>query len=251
VALIDNHPRADRLKRKLTGIPGLAGIPDQLLDELLEVSAAWVMDQVTGEWNGVETTEVRDGNGKNSMSLFHRPATSVSLVKVELPVLALNRVYTSDEIKLYELQGYLTVFTYKLAAEQASLHLDRMVYGNIFPVLPQCVTITYTYGFPQYDPAANESSLDGGATRIPGNALTPVLAKRLLELQEAAIADATASYLSQVAALGVGMVQAVSFDGASKTLNPGAYGPQVEALTARRDQLLERNVRRFTLASIG
>jgi hypothetical protein len=250
MALLDNRPNVARLRRQLTGAD-LTGVSDEVLQELLDASIAYVEDVVGGPFNGRQATEVRDGNGTSELSLFHRPITSVSLVRVSLPVLALDRTYTADEVKVYALQGRIRIFTFKLAAEQATLYLDQQVNGNIFPTLPKCVTVTYTYGFPQYDPDANQTSLDGGATLTPGDTRDPMLVNRLTQVQQAAVADAAASYLAQLGALSVGTVQSVSFDGFSKSLNPQAYGPQVEALIQRRDALLERNKRKFILSSTG
>lgn len=251
MALKDNRPDVARLRRQLTSTPGLADVSDEVLQEQLDASIAYVEDVVGGPFNGRQKTEVRDGNGTSELSLFHRPVTSVSLVEVSLPVLALTRTYTADEVKVYGLQGRIRIFTYKLAVEQATLYLDQQVNGNIFPMLPQCATITYTYGFPQHDDVANVTSLDGGVTTTPGDTRDPMMVNRLAQVQQAAVADAAASYLAQTAALGVGVVTSVSFDGFSKGLNPQAYGPQVEALVQRRDLLLERNKRRFILSSTG
>ena len=251
MAFKDNRPDAARLRRQLTGTPGIADVSDEVLQDVLDASIAYIEDEVGGGFNGARTTERRDGNGTSSMSLFHRPATSVELVEVDLPVLGLRRTYTASEVKLYALQGRVEIFTFKLAAEQATLYLDQQVNGNIFPTLPQCVTITYTYGFPQRDAVADTTSFDGGVTALPGNLVEPTVARRLVQVQQAAVADAAASYLAQIAALGVGTVTSVSFDGFSQSLNPQAYGPQVEALVARRDVLLERNKRKFFLSSTG
>lgn len=251
MAFKDNRPDVARLRRQLTGTPGLVDVSDQGLQELLDASIAYVEDMVGGGFNGAATTELRDGNGTSSMTLMHRPATSVSLIEVDLPVLGLRRTYTAAEVKLYPLPGRVEIFTFKLAAEQATLYLDQQVNGNIFPTLPQCVRIVYTYGFPQYDPVAAATSFDGGATSQPGNLIDPTLTRRLTQVQQAAVCDAAASYLAQVAALGVGTVTSVSFDGFSQALNPQAYGPQVQALVERRDALLERNKRKFILSSTG
>ena len=251
VDAFDNRPQLDRLRRQLTGAEGIDDVDDEVLDELLDASIAWVEDVVGGGFNGRQITEVRDGNGTAELSLFHRPITSVSLVRVSLPVLALDRTYTASEVKVYALQGRIRIFTFKLAAEQATLYLDQQVNGNIFPTLPQCVTVTYTAGFPQYDPALDQTSLDGGVTWTPGDTRDPQLVMRLRQVQQAAVCDAAASYLAQLGALGVGTVTSVSFDGFSKALNPQAYGPQVEALVQRRDMLLERTKRKFILSSTG
>lgn len=249
MAYQSNRPDLARLKRQLTGVD-LTGTADQTLQELLDASIGWVEDKASTFFNGRAVNEVRDGNGTNAISLFLTPATSVQLVKVELPVLALTRTYLPNEIKLYRRQGRLSIFTYKLAAEHASLHLDQQVYGNIFPTLPQCVFIDYTAGFPQYDATADRTTLDGGATFVAGDQREPREQNMLGELQQAALCDAAASYLAQVAGLSVGTVMSVSFDGFSKSMNPQAYGAQVQALVERRDELMNRRSRRFMLATV-
>lgn len=242
----DNRPATDRLARQIrvsaAAEPALgidtATIDADLLDDLLDASIAYVEERAHTSFNGRNRVEVRDGNGTTGMTLLRWPPTSISQVKVELPVLALSRVYTASEIKLYSLQGRFSIFTYKLAAEHASLHLDRMVYGNLLPPLPQCVEIRYTYGFPNYDQALDQTSLDGGATWIAGDTRDPAMTNRMRELQQAVICDAAASFLSQAASLGVGLVQAVSFDGFSKTFSGQPYSMQAQALIDRRDDLL-------------
>jgi hypothetical protein len=74
--------------------------------------------------------------------------------------------------------------------------------------------------------------------------------EHLVKLQMAALNDAAASYLAQVAGQGVGLVSAVSFDGFSKTMNPQAYGPQVQALVEQREQLMAREQRPY-FATVG
>lgn len=252
MAELTNRPDVDRLIRTLSPAgdsgPDLTG-QDQLLDELLQASIAWIEDECSTCFDGRAITELYDGNGTNGLALRLKPITSVSLVEVDLPVLGLHRVYTQDEIKVYELQGRISIFTYKLQAEQAHLFLDAQVYGNIFPTLPQCVRVSYTYGFPLYDADANKTSVDGGTTWVDGDTRDPRLVNRMRQLQQAAICDAAASFLAQTARQAAGVVASVSFDGFSKSMNPQAYGPVVEDLVQKRDALMERNKRRMILTS--
>lgn len=278
MALHDNRPRLDRLVRQLHGadLTDAAGdrVSDDALQEILDASIAWVEDLATTSFNGrTVVRELYDGNGTNGLALRKRPATSTQLVLVELPVLALTRTYLPAEIKLYEKQGRLTIFTYKLGVEQASLYLDEQVYGNIFPTLPQCVHVSYTYGFPQWDADRQVSQL-GPAVDVPQITLDngevesaftqaaieraydwrdrdPELANWLVNLQQAAICDAAASVLGQIGGLKVGALASISFDGLAQTMNPQAFGPQVQALVQRRDELLARRRRAFTLTTVG
>lgn len=234
-----NWPQIEDLRDRLHGAD-ISDVPDSLLDRLLAASVRWVQDEARTFFDGRAITEVRDGNGTSGIATFVRPITSVSLVKVELPVLALTRTYTDDEVKVYRHQGRIVIFTYKLAAEHATLHLDQQVYHNIFPVLPKCVTLTYTGGYPVYDPDTDETTLDG-ETWEAGDLRDPRDQDRLIELQEAALCDAAASYLAQTAGLKAGVITSVSFDGFSKATNSEAYGPQVQALVDRRDTLLGKH----------
>lgn len=265
MAFTDNRPTVDRLERQLrVSLPAAADtlgitlddVDPELLAELLEASIDWVEDAAKTSFNGRARTENRDGNGTNQMALLRWPIGRVRLVRVTLPILALERTYTassppqeSDEVKVYRFQGRLTIFTYKLAAEQASLHLDQQVYGNIFPDLPQCVHVDYTYGFPQYDETNDVTTWDGGVTTEAGDTRTSDDKRHVRQLATAAICDAAASFLSQAAGLGVGLVTSVSFDGFSKSLNPQAYGTQVQALIERRDSMIERRRRGFYLST--
>lgn len=233
-----NWPQTQDLLDRLHGAD-LTGVPEALLARLLESSARWVQDQARTFFDGIAISERRDGNGTNGIATFVRPVTSVSLVKVELPVLALTRTYTTDEVKVYRWQGRLTIFTFKLAAEHVSLHLDQQVYGNLLPRLPQCVLINYTGGFPVYDPDDNTTTLDG-VTFAAGDLREPREVDRIMQLQEAALCDAAASYLAQTAGLKAGVITSVSFDGFSKATNSDAYGPQVQSLISKRDELLGR-----------
>jgi hypothetical protein len=229
----------------------VAKIDPTLLDDMLAASIFWAEDQARTRFNGREIVELYDGNGTTGLGLRRWPIGRVREVRVSLPVLALDRAYTGEEIKTYRFQGRLTIFTYKLAAEHASLHLDRHVYGNILPPIPQCVKVTYTYGFPQYDPDQLRTTFDGGATFEVGDTRDPLDERHVNQLQQAVICDAAASFLGQAAALGVGLVQSVSFDGFSETMNAQAYGPVVEALITRRDALIARRKRRMSLVTTG
>ena len=247
MAYIDNRPDVARLKRTLTG----ANLPaaDTVLQELLDASIAWVEDVCTTRFNGLAIDELYDGNSTNAITIRKRPVTSV---QTQTPILGYRRVYTPDEIKLYVKQGFLKIFTYKLAAEQAMLNtLDYQAWGTIFPPLPQNVHVRYTYGYPQYDAGANQTTFDGGVTSLPGDLRDEELKNWLTSLQQAVVCDAAACYLAQTAGLTVGVVTGVSFDGYSRQNNPGAYGPQVTALITRRDELLKRRRRQFMMATIG
>lgn len=251
MTLLSNQPTVATARRMLAGIdltPFTAADPtvvDDVLADILEASIAWLEEKATTFFDATAVHEVRDGNGTNSMGLFHAPAQVATLVKVELPVLALTRTYTPSEIKLYRDQGRLTIFTYKLGAEAASLYLDQQVYGNIFPKLPLCVTVDYCAGYPRVDSltAPTLTSYDGtdvvnGLTVLAGDQRDRRDLRVLKRLQRAAALDAAASFLGQLGANPIGLVQSVSFDGFSQSLNPQAYGPQVQAMVAQRDALL-------------
>ncbi len=242
----DNRPTVDRLRRVLGQTPGIETVEDLDLQELLDASVADVELKATTSFNGRVTTEHRDGNGTAQMTLFKSPATSVRDARVETPILGYTRVYEPDEIKLYRRQAIVRIFTYKMLAQTITGQaLDHLNWGTIFPPLPQAVHITYTYGFPQYDPDANVTSLDGGVTSAPGDLREPEERQWLQQLQQAAVCDAAASYLAQTAGQAVGLLSSVSFDGYSESSNPQAYGAQVQALVEKRDELLARRKRMF------
>lgn len=254
---VTNLPHIDRLKRQLTGVD-LTGVEDETLQELLEASIAWVEDICTTSFDPTVVDpesdpagdSLYDGNGTAHLTLRKRPILKVNTVMVTLPVLALTRVYTPEEIKVYAKQGQIRVFTYKLMVEYAMLRLDDQIYGNVFPALPQCVHVGYVYGFPLYDPDQEKTSLDG-VTWTAGDTRDRELVNWCKNLQQAALCDAAASYLAQVAALGQGLITSVSFDGFTQSMNPTAYGAQVTALVERRDALLKRRRRAFHLTTIG
>lgn len=246
MALEDNRPSTDRLRRALRHVDSA---PDEMtLGELLEGSIGWIEDRASTPFNGRRIREKRDGNGTNGITVKRGPITSVREVKVELPVLALTRVYTDDEVKVYPRSRRLTIFTFKLAAEHATLHLDQQVYANIFPALPQCVHLDYTAGYPRYDAAADYTSLDGSTgtpepkRRLAGDARDPDDLNRLEQLRTAAVCDAAATYMGCIARNEVGLVGSVSFDGFSKNLNADAFGPAIQQLIQRRDDMLKRAI---------
>lgn len=245
MALTDNRPNVDQLRRVLRGVVPVTE-DDDLLGEQLTASIGWVQDTCFTRFNGRRILEQRDGNGKNAMTVKVGPITAVRQVKVELPVLALTRVYTDQEVKVYPRGRRIMVFTFKLAAEHASLHLDRQVYGNIFPPLPLCVEFDYCAGYPRYDPVENITSLDGsqGAPapkqRLAGDQRDETDLMHLAQLQRAALYDAAATYAGTVARNQVGLVGSVSFDGFSKGLNPQAFGPAVEQWISDRDRIINR-----------
>jgi phosphoribosylformimino-5-aminoimidazole carboxamide ribonucleotide (ProFAR) isomerase len=73
----------------------------------------------------------------------------------------------------------------------------------------------------------------------------------LTNLQQAALCDAAASFLSQSAGLAVGIFTSVSFDGLSKGMNAAAFQAQATALLAKRDELMGRRARRFIMSTVG
>lgn len=261
MALLSNKPDLAAVKRRLLGVDLTALDPtavDEALEELLEQAIADVEDKASTFFDGIAKHEIRDGNGTAALSTFYWPITSVEQVKVELPVLALNRVYTPNEVKVYRRQGRIMIFTFKLAAEQASLYLDQQITGNIFPNLPQCVFVDYTCGFPRVDDpdTPTYTSLDGGtaingSTVLTGDQRDPRERNLLRALQKAATCSAAATFLGSVARNEIGLVQSVSFDGFSKSFNPQAFAGQIEALQGQYDAAMERLTRRFILSSTG
>lgn len=247
----DNRPDIARLKRQLSAYPDLPERSDPELQEQLDASIAWVEDVAAGRFNGTRVTELYDGNTTNQIVVRKRPVTSIILLTVETPILGFIRTYDQTELKLYRKQGVTKVFTYKLAVEQALFNtLDYQAWGTIFPPLPQCVHVTYTYGYPQYDSALDETTLDGGTVILAGDQRDPEEVNWLANLQEAAICDAAAAVLALGGAK-VGVVQSMSFDGYSRTLSGGPYQQQVQWLVERRDERLKRRKRQFYMSTIG
>lgn len=260
MAAITNKPSTSDVEAQLLGID-LAAFDTQRLQAFLAVqlhrSIAQVQDRAATFFDGRAVHEVRDGNGTNALSLFLSPATSCSLVKVELPVLGLTRTYTESEIKLYRRQAWLSIFTFKMGVEQASLHLDQQIYGNIFPKLPRSVFIDYTAGYPLYDATLDLTSLDGTwdpvaspLTVLHGDQRDPRELDRLEQLQEAVCCDAAAAFLNRVARNPKGYVTGVSFDGFSKSFDPAAYQAQAQELSGRYDAIMGRRTRRMYLSSV-
>ncbi|MGH3261173.1 MAG: hypothetical protein ACRDNS_04170 [Trebonia sp.] len=208
--------------------------------------------------------ELADGNTTNQVLTRKRPVIDVAMLQVTTPILGYTRVYTSAEIKSYVRQGVLKVFTYKLAVEQALLQtIDYQAWGNLFPPLPQAVQIAYCYGFPTYDPEsdANDAitglpidgtatSLDGGHSWFAGDQRDPELNNWLTNLREAAVCQACALFLSQSAGLSRGMVGSVSFDGYSRSVAQSPFQTEIQAFTQRRDELMGRRKRAFTMSTI-
>ena len=209
--------------------------------------------------------EKYDGNGTNTLTVRKRPILDVALLQVETPILGYTRVYTREEIKLYARQGMLRVFTYKLAVQQALLQtVDYQAWGNLFPPLPQCVQIAYAWGFPNIDPdcAANDrytgipinglgTSFDGGHSWIAGDQRDRELSNWLTNLQEAAILSTVLAFLGQCAGLGRGVIQSVSFDGYSRAFAGTPFAAEIQAIEDRRDKLIERRKRSFTMSTVG
>lgn len=254
---LDNRPPLGLLLDKLAGVPKTVMTAYEppfypLLQQLLDASIAWVETEATVRFNPVRLTdEPYDGNGTNKLTLRKRPILSVQGVRVETPILGYNRVYTPAEIQVYPKQGQIMVFTYKLAVEQALIQtIDTQAWASLFPPLPNAVKVSYTYGFPQYDPQTDQTSVDGGVTWTPSDTRDPELVNWMTALQQAALCDAAASFLAQSAGLAVGLLTSVSFDGYSRSSNPAAFGAQVQALVDQRDKLMARRKRQFYM-SVG
>ena len=209
--------------------------------------------------------ELLDGNTTNQVLTRKRPIIDIAELQVTTPILGFTRVYTSAEIKSYVRQGAVKVFTYKLAVEQALIQtIDYQAWGNLFPPLPQAVQIAYCYGFPTYDPESQAldtvtgvqingpaTSLDGGHSWFTGDQRDPELLNWLTNLQEAAIHQCCAGFLAEVAGLGRGFVQSVSFDGYSRGLAQAPFASEIQYHVQRRDELIGRRKRSFYMATLG
>lgn len=255
MAFRDNRPTAQDLRLMLSGLGAkkLDKIDDGLLAMLLGASIADVQTKCRTAFNARQRVEHRDGNGTSFMNLQRWPAQTMVDLRVETPILSWIRIYEPDEIKLYEYQAQVKVFTYKMvnATITGQSLWAASAWGTIFPPVPKSVHITYCYGFAQYDEDANLTTFDRGATSVAGDQRHEQDELWLPKLQMAALCDAAASYLGQIASLaGAGPISAVSFDGFSKTMNPQAYGQQVQDLAERRDGLLERTKRPY-FATVG
>lgn len=271
-----------------------------LLVELLDQSISWVEDQATTSFNamwlppfGVDYAsgadygivqgsspgltyaslpdgtkvgfEKYDGNGTNKLTLRKRPILDLALVQVRLPVLGYTRVYKRDEVILYNRQGILEVFTYKLAVEQSLIQtVDQQSWGNLFPPLPQAVQVAYCWGFPGYDPESTAvdrytgvpingpaTTLDAGHSWTAGDQRDTELSNWLANLQEAAIINTVLMFLAESAGLGRGIFQSVGFDGYSRTLAGQPFAAEVQSMIERRDQIMNRRGRRFTMSTLG
>jgi hypothetical protein len=273
MSYLDNRPQVGRVLEHLAAVPSdlMAKFdpPEYpLLATLLDDAIADVEDVCATRFNATMVVEKYDGNTTNQVVLRKRPALQAFQVKVITPILGYTRVYNQDEIKLYRKQGVLKVFTYKLAVEQALLQtVDYQAWGSLFPPLPQAVVVTYSYGYPQYDPDLDKTTTNGGAdvTIIDhpsgqpvvmssvedGDTRDPQETNWLRNLQEAASLMAAANFLSQHAPLAVGLVQAVSFDGYSRSMNPAAFVTQAQEFRARADAILKRRRRQFAMATLG
>lgn len=268
MAVQDNRPQLSWLTDHLASVPAAVMAPylaegNTLLQRLLDASIAWVEDLAATSFNPQIYTIAKpdryDGNTTNQIVLRKRPILSIQQLQVVTPILGYTRVYTPEEIKSYAKQGVLKVFTYKLAVEQALLQtVDYQAWGSLFPPLPQAVELAYTYGYPQFDPDSTAvtpngpaTSFDGGITWEPGDQRDPELNNWLSNLQQAAVCDAAASFLAQVARGSTGFVTSVSFDGYSRSLNTEAFGAQVTSLIKRRDELMRRRRRQFYMSTVG
>ena len=216
--------------------------------------------------------EKYDGNTTNQMTWRKRPITDIALLQVVTPILGYTRVYTREEIKLYARQGLVKVFTYKLAVEQALLQtVDYQAWGNLFPPLPMAVQAAFCYGFPLYDPDSTQpdntpvgmgvggdlipingeaTSLDGGHSWLKGDQRDGVLNNWLANLQEAAVCHTCAQVLAR-AGMGRGIAQSVSFDGFSRSMSQAPFASEIASFEKRRDELIGRRKRRFTLSTVG
>src|SRR4051794_40756988 len=116
MALRDNRPTTDRLRRQLSGAD-LSLVDDVMLGELLEASIAWVADKASTSFNArLMRDELYDGNGTAMLTLRRWPVLRVDDLRVETPILGYTRVYTPPEIRLYRRQAQIKVFTYQMVA---------------------------------------------------------------------------------------------------------------------------------------
>lgn len=256
MAFDDNRPTVARLKTLLKNAPGLADFTDPELKDLLDDAIAYVEDELDTSFNGVARDDRFDGNTTNAMLMRVRPITSVTLLEVETPILGYIRTYTPDEVKQYRRQGFLKVFTWKLAVEQVLFNtLDYQAWGTIFPPLPQAVHIVYTYGYPQYDAAANKTllgtRLDASTVVVDGDHRDERELKWLRTMQRAALLTAGANFVGQQAGLGAGYIQSVSFDGFSQSTSPNGMIAIAQAWSEEAGKLLGKRKRPFAMATIG
>lgn len=251
MAFEDNRPKVDRLQLKLKGWPDLASWSSTDLQEELDDAISWIEDLCTTSFNGLELEERYDGNTTNALLMRVRPITSVVLLQVETPILGYIRTYTPEEVKTYRRQGFLKVFTYKLAVEQVIFNtLDYQAWGTIFPPLPQAVRTIVTYGYPQYDEDQVKTRLAPNVV-VDGDVRDKREQNHVRQLRKAAVCHAAASILGEQAGLPAGYVQSVSFDGYSRSQNAAGLEAQVNRLMAERDEILKRRRRRFAIATIG
>lgn len=254
MAIRDNRPRTEQLRSMLSGLGAkkLEKIDDGLLALLLGTSIADVQRKARTRFNARTRLEHRDGNGTSFLSLQRWPAQRILDLRVNTPILDFLRIYEPDEIELYEYQAQVRVYSWKMvnATISGQSIWGQSAWGTLFPPIPKSVHVTYAYGFAQIDVddttgLVTRTTFDGGQTWETGDTRHEQDEDVLTKLRMAALCDAAASYLAQIAGQSVGTVTAVSFDGFSKTLNPQAYGPQVQALVEQRDQLLERERRPY------
>jgi hypothetical protein len=210
--------------------------------------------------------EVFDGNTTNQVVLRKRPIAHIAQIQVVTPILGYTRVYTPEEIKNYVKEGVVKIFTYKLAVEQALLQtIDYQAWGSLLPPLPQAVQVAYAYGFPLFDPECESllsplgiklpigpgTSYDGGRTWKVGDRRDPVQMNWLRNLKQAAVCTAAAEFLAQSAGLARGVMSSMSFDGYSRGVSASPFATEIAALTARRDELMQRRKRRYLMSTIG
>ena len=100
-------------------------------------------------------------------------------------------------------------------------------------------------------PDGPATSLDGGHTWRPGDRRDPELLNWLSNLQEAAVCHAVAMFLSQSAGLMRGIAGSVSFDGYARGLVTAPFASEIQALLGRRDELMARRRRRYSMATLG
>lgn len=247
---------------------GLEPIPQGTQGEGKEIlERGFVLPKGQGFVEGEEVGyEAHDGNTTNEIQTRKRPILHVAALQVVTPILGYTRVYTAEEIKTYIKEGTVKVWTYKLAVEQALLQtIDYQAWGSLFPPLPQAVQVAYCYGFPLFDPDCPNlfnsqgvklpdgpgTSYDGGRTWKPGDRRDPELVNWLTNLQEAAVCNAAALFLGESVSLARGVVSSVSFDGYSRGFAGNPFAAEIQTLTNRRDELMERRKRRYVMGTIG
>lgn len=228
-------------------------------------------EELEGTFTLPDGTEVGydcyDGNATNQLVLRKRPVLHIAQLQLVTPILGYVRVYLQNELKLYVREGIVKIWTYKLATEQALLQtIDYQAWGSLLPPLPQAAQVAYCYGFPLFDPECEKvinpttgqpeaaqpaTSADGGHTWKKGDRRDPTLMTWLSELQEAAVCNTVLMFLGQSVGLARGLASSVNFDGYGRALSQTPFASEAQALEARRDLLLSRRKRRFSMGTLG